>query len=196
MIPSSASGPRPGDHVCALLRVRARGGKNHAERRGVPVRTSTRRKLCPSIGKLFGTPSLCSIKPTQNHPIAVAYCKVGVRLRLQIWSGDSAKTRLSIPRGSAEAGALTEGRAICRALTILEPQRPGAFRDDLSSAQRITKSLAQAAASGCVGKRRKLSCNKGPLAKVTRQRPSRALLTSGNPGFIVVCLGSRSKAAR
>src|SRR6516164_6995179 len=46
-------------------RTRARGGKNHAERRGVPVRTSTRRKLCPS-GKLLGTPSLCSIKPPQQ----------------------------------------------------------------------------------------------------------------------------------
>src|SRR6516162_1074110 len=33
-------------------------------RRGVPVRTSTRRKLCPSIGKLLGTRSPCSIKTT------------------------------------------------------------------------------------------------------------------------------------
>ena len=58
------------------------------------------------------------------------------------------------------------------------------------------KSVAQASAFACVEKRRELSCNKGPLAKRTRQRPSRALLTSGNPGFMVVCLGSRSKAAR
>src|SRR5215472_8817280 len=33
-------------------------------RRGVPVKTSTRRKLCPSIGKLLGTRSPCSIKTT------------------------------------------------------------------------------------------------------------------------------------
>ena len=72
----------------------------------------------------------------------------------------------------------------------------GTFHDKLSFAQRIRKSIAQASASACVEKRRELSCNKGPLAKVTRQRPLQALLTSGNPGFMLVCLGSRSKAAR
>ncbi len=37
----------------------------HRRRRGVPVTTSTRRKLCPSIGKLLGTPTPL---PRLNEP--------------------------------------------------------------------------------------------------------------------------------
>ena len=42
----------------------------HRRRRGLPVRTSTRRKLCPLIGKLLGTRTpAASIKTRQHHPI-------------------------------------------------------------------------------------------------------------------------------
>src|SRR4051794_41010052 len=39
----------------------------HIRRRGAPVRTLTRRKLCPSIGKLLGKPaSLSRLVPRHN----------------------------------------------------------------------------------------------------------------------------------
>src|SRR5207244_5577052 len=50
-------------------------------RRGVPVSTSTRRKLSPSIGKLLGTPSPYLDQTRQDHPITLTRCKVPVRLR-------------------------------------------------------------------------------------------------------------------
>jgi hypothetical protein len=55
----------------------------HRRRRGVPISTSTRRKLCPSIGKLLTTRSPCLDQTRQHHPIAAARRKVGIRLRLR-----------------------------------------------------------------------------------------------------------------
>src|SRR5437763_14955569 len=59
----------------------------HRRRRGLPVTTSTRRKLCPLIGKLLGTRTpTASIKARQHHPI-VSPRKVGIGLRLHPNSG-------------------------------------------------------------------------------------------------------------
>src|SRR5215470_18624910 len=98
-------------------------------------------------------------------------------------------TQPSHPRRS-EPISKPAGLHLKKRLRLSHVWGPAQCPDKLSSAQRIRKSVAQASASACVEKRRELSCNKGPLAKATRQRPSGALLTSGNPGFILACLGS------
>jgi hypothetical protein len=72
-----APGARPSVTIAAFSAVL------HRRRRGVSVKTSTRRKLCPSIGKLLGKRTPC-LDPTREHQsIAITACKARIALRLR-----------------------------------------------------------------------------------------------------------------
>lgn len=70
----------------------APGSPRQSRRRGVPVRTSTRRKLCPSIDKLLGTPT--SLAPLEQGSISRSPRRnLRIRCRLRYWLAMAAAER-------------------------------------------------------------------------------------------------------
>jgi IS5 family transposase len=91
-----------------LTRPRARRQALHDNRRlfcrrSVPVRTSTRRKLCPSIGKLVGTRSPAPItqwvfiRCDYGHKLNLVAAKSGLILDLVIEAGNPADRERLVP---------------------------------------------------------------------------------------------------